>query len=89
MDIEADIEVSVKDVVDFYIKINDTTKAKKALAQLSSKDKTVAFDIISASAALREFKVDMAKYFLYDLDSCWRILCRDGFRIRLKVFSNC
>ncbi len=68
MDIEADIEVSVKDVVDFYIKINDTTKAKKALAQLSSKDKTVAFDIISASAALREFKVDMAKYFLYDLD---------------------
>lgn len=63
-----DAEVSVKDIVNFYIKINDATKAKKDLAQLSSKDKSVALEIIASSAASREFKIDVAKYFIYDLD---------------------
>src|SRR6185369_5782648 len=63
-----DAEVSVKDIVNFYIKINDSAKAKKDLAQLSSKDKSVALEIISSSAASREFKIDVAKYFIYDLD---------------------
>ncbi len=61
-------EVSVKDIVNFYIKINDPAKAKKDLAQLSSKDKAVALEIISSSSAQREFKIDVAKYFIYDLD---------------------
>jgi len=41
-------EVSVKDIVSFYIKINDAAKAKKDIAKLSAKDKAVAFDIIAA-----------------------------------------
>lgn len=67
MDIDA--EVSVKDIVNFYIKINDAAKAKKDIAQLSSKDKLVAFDIVTTSAASREFKIEVAKYFIYDLDT--------------------
>jgi hypothetical protein len=62
-------EVSVKDIVNFYIKINDPAKAKKDLAQLSSKDKSVALEIIASSSAQREFKIDVAKYFIYDLDT--------------------
>lgn len=62
-------EVSVKDIVNFYIKINDPAKAKKDLAQLSSKDKAAALEIISSSSAQREFKIDVAKYFIYDLDT--------------------
>jgi hypothetical protein len=64
-----DDEVSVKDIVNFYIKINDAVKAKKDLAQLSSKDKAAAFEIIAASSGSREFKIEIAKYFLYDLDA--------------------
>lgn len=64
-----DAEVSVKDIVNFYIKINDAAKAKKDLAQLSSKDKASAFEIIAASSAQRDFKVEVAKYFIYDLDT--------------------
>src|SRR6185369_6571283 len=64
-----DAEVSVKDIVNFYIKINDAGKAKKDIAQLSSKDKLIAFDIVSTSAASHEFKIEVAKYFVYDLDS--------------------
>lgn len=64
-----DAEVSVKDIVNFYIKINDPTKAKKDIAQLSAKDKLAGFDIVVGSAASREFKVEVAKYFIYDLDS--------------------
>jgi len=64
-----DDDVSVKDIVNFYIKINDAAKAKKDLAQLSSKDKAAAFEIIAASSGSREFKIEVAKYFLYDLDS--------------------
>ncbi|MBK5273812.1 MAG: hypothetical protein JJE30_02010 [Desulfuromonadales bacterium] len=64
-----DDEVSVKDIVSFYIKINDPVKAKKDLSQLSSKDKASAFDIITASSGSREFKIEVAKYFLYDLDT--------------------
>ncbi|HEY3309707.1 MAG TPA: hypothetical protein VGJ93_14740 [Desulfuromonadaceae bacterium] len=74
MDIEA--EVSVKDIVNFYIKINDAVKAKKDIAQLSSKDKLVAFEIIVTSQASREFKVEVAKYFLYDLDNRVRRKCK-------------
>ena len=62
-------EVSVKDIVNFYIKINDAAKAKKDLAQLSAKDKSVALEIIASSSASREFKIDVAKYFIYDLDT--------------------
>jgi hypothetical protein len=67
MDIEA--EVSVKDIVSFYIKINDSSKAKKDLAQLSAKDKAAAFEIIADSSATRDFRVDVARYFIYDLDA--------------------
>ena len=63
-----DAEVSVKDIVNFYIKINDSSKAKRDLAQLSSKDKTAALEVIASSSASREFKVDVAKYFISDLD---------------------
>lgn len=63
-----DAEVSVKDIVNFYIKINDSSKAKRDLAQLSSKDKTAALEVIASSAASREFKIDVAKYFISDLD---------------------
>lgn len=62
-------EVSVKDIINFYVKINDAGKAKKDLAQLSSKDKATALDIIVASSGSREFKIEVAKYFLYDLDN--------------------
>jgi hypothetical protein len=65
MDIE---EVSFKDIVNFYIKINDSSKAKKDIAQLSSKDKAAALEIIARSPASREFRVDVARYFIYDLD---------------------
>lgn len=64
-----DAEVSVKDIVNFYIKINDAVKAKRDLAQLSSKDKAAALEIIASSSAQREFKVEVAKYFIYDLDN--------------------
>lgn len=63
-----DDEVSVKDIVNFHIKINSASKAKRALARLSSKDKVTAFDIIDFSTAHREFKIEVAKYFVYDLD---------------------
>ena len=62
-------EVSVKDIVNFYIKINDAVKAKKDLAQLSSKDKAAALEIVVASSGSREFKIEVAKHFLYDLDN--------------------
>jgi hypothetical protein len=61
-------EVSVKDIVNFHIKINNASKAKRALARLSSKDKVTAFDIIDLSTAHRDFKIEVAKYFVYDLD---------------------
>jgi len=66
---DMDDEVSVKDIINFYIKINDAVKAKKDLAQLSSKDKAAALEIIAASSGSREFKIEVAKYFLYDLDA--------------------
>jgi len=65
----SDSEVSVKDIVNFYIKINDSSKAKKDLAQLSAKDKLNAFDIIASSSGSNDFKIEVAKYFIYDLDS--------------------
>jgi len=65
---DIDEEVSVKDIVNFYIKINDSSKAKRDFAQFSSKDKAMALEIVEASPAHRDFKVDVAKYFVYDLD---------------------
>lgn len=62
-------EVTVKDIVNFYIKINDASKAKREIAQLSSKDKAGAFEIIAASTATRDFRVEVARYFIYDLDA--------------------
>jgi len=64
----ADADITVKDIVNFYIKINDSAKAKKDLAQLSSKDKAAAFDVVAMSAASRDFKVEICKYFIHDLD---------------------
>jgi hypothetical protein len=61
-------EVSVKDIVDFYIKINDAAKAKMDIAKLSTRDKAVAFDIIAASPANHDFKIEIAKFFVNDLD---------------------
>lgn len=66
---EIEEEVTVKDIVNFYIKINDASKAKKEIAQLSSKDKAGAFEIIAASNATRDFRVEVARYFIYDLDA--------------------
>lgn len=71
-DFDADAEVSVKDIVNFYIKINDSSKAKKEIARLSAKDKAAAFEVIASSGASREFRIDVARYFIYDLDAVVR-----------------
>jgi hypothetical protein len=71
-DIDIDAEVSVKDIVNFYVKINDSSKAKKDIAKLSAKDKAAAFDVITSSAATRDFRIDVARYFIYDLDAVVR-----------------
>ena len=62
-------EVTVKDIVSFNIKINDASKAKREIAQLSAKDKAHAFEVIAASSASRDFRVEVARYFIYDLDA--------------------
>ncbi|MDD2271867.1 MAG: hypothetical protein PHP95_03735 [Desulfuromonadaceae bacterium] len=72
MEIDVDAEVSVKDIVNFYIKINDSSKAKRDIARLSSKDKAAALDVIASSSAGREFRIDVARYFIYDLDAVVR-----------------
>lgn len=66
-DIEA--EVGVKDIIGFYIKINDSARAKKDMAKLSAKDKVTAFAVIADSNAGREFKIEIARYFVNDLDA--------------------
>ncbi|MBV5340632.1 MAG: hypothetical protein J0665_13930 [Deltaproteobacteria bacterium] len=72
MEIDEDAEVLVKDIVNFHVKINDSSKAKKNIARLSSKDKAAAFEIIASSAASRDFRIDVARYFIYDLDAVVR-----------------
>ncbi len=72
MKIDLDAEVSVKDIVTFYVKINDSSKAKKEIARLSAKDKAAALGVIASSAANRDFRIDVARYFIYDLDSVVR-----------------
>ena len=72
IDIDIDAEVTVKDIVNFYVKINDSSKAKKDIAQLSAKDKAAALEIIAASAAGRDFRIEVARSFLYDLDALVR-----------------
>jgi hypothetical protein len=72
MEVDVDAEVSVKDIVNFYVKINDSSKAKKEIARLSAKDKAAAFEIIAQSSAGRDFRIDVARYFIYDLDSVIR-----------------
>lgn len=72
MEIDVDAEVSVKDIVNFYVKINDSTKAKKEIARLSAKDKATALEVIAGSAASREFRIEVARYFIYDLDGVVR-----------------
>ncbi len=71
-DVDIDAEVSVKDIVNFYVKINDSSKAKKDIARLSAKDKAAALEIIASSAASRDFRIEVARYFLYDLDGVVR-----------------
>lgn len=66
-DVEA--EVGVKDIIGFYIKINDSARAKKDMAKLSAKDKATAFSLIAESNASREFKIEIARYFVNDLDA--------------------
>ena len=65
---EIEAEVGVKDIIGFYIKINDSSRAKKDMAKLSAKDKATAFGLIAQSSAGREFKVEIARYFVNDLD---------------------
>ena len=65
---EIDVELSVKDIINFYIKINDASQAKRDFTQFSSKDKLTAFEIVQSSAASHGFKVEVAKHFLFDLD---------------------
>jgi hypothetical protein len=72
MEIDVDEEVSVSDIVNFHIKINNSSKAKKEIARLSAKDKAVALETISASSASRDFRIDVARYFIYDLDTVVR-----------------
>lgn len=72
MEIDVDAEVSVKDIVTFYIKINDSSKAKRDIARLSAKDKAAALGIIASSSAGRDFRIDVARYFIYDLDAVVR-----------------
>ncbi len=62
-------EVGVKDIIGFYIKINDSARAKKDMAKLSAKDKAAAFSLIVESNAGREFKIEIARYFVNDLDA--------------------
>jgi len=72
MEIDVDADVSVKDIVNFHVKINDSSKAKKNIARLSAKDKAAAFEIIASSHASRDFRIDVARYFIYDLDAVVR-----------------
>lgn len=72
MEIDEDAEVSVKDIVNFYVKINDSSKAKKEIARLSAKDKAAALEVIASSPASRDFLIDVARYFIYDLDAVVR-----------------
>ena len=65
---EVEEEVGVKDIIGFYIKINDSARAKKDMARLSAKDKATAFGLIAASNAGRDFKIEIARYFVNDLD---------------------
>lgn len=71
-DLDVDAEVSVRDIVNFYIKINDSSKAKKEIARLSAKDKAAALETIASSSAIRDFRIDVARYFIYDLDAVVR-----------------
>lgn len=72
IDIDIDSEVTVKDIVTFYVKINDSSKAKKDIARLSAKDKAAALEIIATSNASRDFRIEVARYLIYDLDSVVR-----------------
>ncbi|MDD2851982.1 MAG: hypothetical protein PHY09_08820 [Desulfuromonadaceae bacterium] len=72
MKIDMDAEVSVKDIVNFYVKINDSSRAKREIARLSAKDKATAFEVIAVSSATRDFRVEVARYFINDLDSVVR-----------------
>lgn len=62
-------EVGVKDIIEFYIKIDDSARAKSDIAKLSSSDKARAFAMIAHSGASREFKIEIARYFVNDLDA--------------------
>lgn len=66
---DTEAEVGVKDIIGFYIKINDSARAKKDMAKLSAKDKATAFSVIAESNAPREFKIEIARYFVNDLDA--------------------
>ncbi len=66
---DAEAEVGVKDIIGFYIKINDSARAKQDMAKLSAKDKAAAFSLIAESNAGREFKIEIARYFVNDLDA--------------------
>ena len=69
-DIEA--EATIKDIVNFYVKINDSSKAKNEIARLSAKDKAAALEFIASSPATRDFRIDVARHFIYDLDALVR-----------------
>ena len=69
---DVDAEVSVKDIVNFFIKINDSSKAKNEIARFSSKDKATALEMIASSSASRDFRIDVARHFIYDPDGIVR-----------------
>ncbi len=66
---DSDVEVGINDIVEFYIKIDDSARAKSDIAKLSASDKAKAFAQIAHSNASRDFKVEIARYFVNDLDA--------------------
>lgn len=66
---EHEVEIGIKDIIEFYIRINDSARAKSDIAKLSAKEKAKAFAIIAQSNATRDFKVEIARYFVNDLDA--------------------
>ena len=72
MEYDAIAEVSVKDIVNFYIKINDSSRAKSEISKLSAKDRAAALAIIASSRVSAAFRIDIAAHFCSDPDSAVR-----------------
>lgn len=66
---EAEADASVQDIVDFQLKINNSERAIRELSRFSSVDRLQAFTLIASSGAHREYKIEVARAFLHDLDT--------------------